>query len=132
MPVDWSKPIQTRNGLKVRILERRVKSSEYSVVGVITNPNGSETIEKWTRDGAFTATTHRSDHPHDLVNVPDNFVFSGWMNVYENPIDGSRFWGSINKDRKDCDEAARMQEQHHIRRFACVEVRFDVERGEGL
>lgn len=64
--LDLTKPVQTRDGHPVRILEIGLRS-EYPVVGIISRP-GYDEVETWTLDGAFVSS---DEHPDDLVNVPE-------------------------------------------------------------
>jgi len=68
--IDFSKPVQTRRGLKVRILTTEVRNSDYPVVGlVLFETSDEETVETWTLEGEYIRGVSGSGL--DLVNVPE-------------------------------------------------------------
>lgn len=65
LELDLTKPVQTRNGLPVRILcIDRVSAMDWSVVGLIKKVS-EEWLTSWTKAGR-----HHSSTEHDLVNIP--------------------------------------------------------------
>lgn len=66
--LDLTKPVQTRNGLPVRILATDVRSI-CPVVGIVSYPD-FDSIETWTLDGKF-APDGNDEYELDLVNVPE-------------------------------------------------------------
>ncbi len=70
MTLDLTKPVQTRDGRKVRILCTDRNGSKHPVVGLI-DTYGDRKLEMphtWTSDGKFNSV--EVDHEADLVNVP--------------------------------------------------------------
>ena len=83
--LDWDKPLQTRNGRKVRIYCRDA-GGEYPVHGAIRQKNGDKWLPRsWTADGVY-AVNH--EDPEDLINVPEEQL----VNLYL----ADKFPGAIN------------------------------------
>jgi hypothetical protein len=76
-PFDLTKPVQTKNGLDVRILCTDA-DNVYPVIGLIKPRQGREKLAQWTEDGSFLKGLMNNDY--DLVNVPTKH--SGFVNVY--------------------------------------------------
>jgi len=76
--IDWSKPVQTRDGREVVIYTTTAENKELPIVGVILDWNGCPSdVEQWYPTGAgFNGV----ETPQDLVNVPET-VFA---NIYFN------------------------------------------------
>jgi hypothetical protein len=66
--VDLTKPVQTRDGRKVRILCTDANSAAGPIVGLVLNSPNQEYVEHWFSDGAFMADKTWDDR--DLVNAP--------------------------------------------------------------
>lgn len=69
MAIDWNKPVQTRDGLAVRILDLDSKVKGYPVIGCVIHPDGQEEVETWTEDGQVV--TDNPDNAWHLRNVPE-------------------------------------------------------------
>lgn len=80
MTIDWSKPVQTRDGRKVRILCMNAKTIDNRPVCVLYDNDGSECAALYTREGKIPGFS--SDM--DLVNVPEE----RWVNLYHPLRDG--------------------------------------------
>lgn len=78
MALDRSKPVQTRNGVPVRIITWTEGTAEYPVVGVV---EGSSTVQCWTSEGTYLGTG--GEDYMDLVNVPP-----------KQTVTWHRFWNS--------------------------------------
>lgn len=65
--IDFTKPVQTRDGRKVRILATDART-DYPVVGLVEQPVGIESTESWTLEGSWYSNGRLSSY--DLVNVP--------------------------------------------------------------
>lgn len=80
-PLDLTKPIQTRGGLKARILSMNLQhASNRNVVVAITHSlYDGETIYLFGNDGKFS----NIQHDLDLVNVPEKFEREIWINFYD-------------------------------------------------
>ena len=69
MAVDWTKPIQTRDGRKVEFL-REINDDTYQMVCLVVRDDGSEFVNGWTRAGKYI---HDQSSPSDLdiINTPE-------------------------------------------------------------
>ena len=115
--LDLNKPVQTRNGKKVRILctDRKSKSDIYPIIVLILMADGVEATQRYRKDGTYLSVG--SSGGHDLINVPTQY----WVNIYPDDDNNiGRFW----KNKQDADEFATSG------RMACVPVTFT--EGEGL
>jgi hypothetical protein len=69
MSIDFTKPVQTRNGDKVRILcTDAVVDDGEPVIGLYRR-NGCDIVGGWDLSGKWSSDDDY-DHPMDLVNVP--------------------------------------------------------------
>ena len=121
MAIDWTKPVQTRDGRKVRVLCTDGPDLRYPVIGVA---DGGLCPETWTIDGVHFANGVPSDL--DIINTPDPPVtVTRWVNVYE----GDRLWFHLTR------ETAAEFAADYLRdgdRIACVPVTITYRPGEGL
>ena len=64
-PIDWSKPVQTKDGQKVHIFctDAKLPQLPQPVVGHI---EGTNYVTTWDLDGHWTS----HDSKNDLINVP--------------------------------------------------------------
>ena len=90
MALDFTKPVQTRSGLKVTILTTEARSN-WPVIGLIHEP-AKDTGCVWTLKGAF-----RADEPSefDLVQVPE--TFKRYLPVYDDGSAGDLNSGALKK-----------------------------------
>jgi len=65
--VSMDKRYKTRSGLDARIIYTGLKQKDYSVVGIITDRNGDETLGSFTLTGRYSCEEH--DHCYDLIEV---------------------------------------------------------------
>ena len=74
-PIDWTKPVQTRDGRKVRVLCTDADAKDQ-VVGLLRVPGKGmpEFVQTWRIDGMF-APPHKS--ANDLINTPTKR--EGWI-----------------------------------------------------
>ncbi len=68
--IDWTKPIQTRDGRAARVVASGLKGTEYPVVVVITHENGNESSDCYMQSGSCYVGTHE-EADDDIVNVDD-------------------------------------------------------------
>lgn len=69
-PLDLTKPVQTRDGRRVRILCTDRRNGTYPVVGlVMSNNSDSDEIRSWSINGRYYNDTV-GDSETDLINVP--------------------------------------------------------------
>lgn len=101
--IDFTKPLRTRDGRKVRILctDRR---GDMSVVGLATRDGGGEIIMTWCSDGSYT--DHICKHDCDLVNVNEGTF---WVNVYDR--------GGPSHAHTTCEEADKWAAQGRLARI---------------
>lgn len=82
-PLDFNKPITTRDGRAVRILcTDRKATSNWPVVGLVMESNGREIVRFWSIGGKVNPD---SIHPSgsDLINPPPPKVkLQRYVNVY--------------------------------------------------
>ena len=70
--VDWTKPVQTRDGRAVRVLCTDAKGSPYPVIALLIGSDGSEVLDTFTEEGK--AHSNAALSRNDLVNVPEREV----------------------------------------------------------
>ncbi len=73
MIVDWTKPIQTVDGRKARLLGELKASSVHneSRVVAVEEPNGDEHAKSYFEDGQYFSDRKSQ---HDIINVPPRRV----------------------------------------------------------
>jgi hypothetical protein len=119
--VDWSKPLQTRDGRKARLLGViKCYNSEASGTHVVASmlDDSAESVDIVFTNGRSYSPVKDSDD--DIINTPERIKREVWLNVYQH----SECYGYDSKD--EADDCA-MQT-----RIACVRVQIDCEKGEGL
>lgn len=78
MTIDWTRPLQTRNGkYKVRVLCTDAKG-RLPVVCLVLRDN-EDRIQTYTLEGRVITDV---DCDNDAVNVPEKRTIKGWVNVY--------------------------------------------------
>ena len=75
--IDFTKPVQTRDGRPVEIITTKGRGT-YPVLGYAGD---SAILFTWTEGGKLL-TAHVEAAATDLINVPEPVV--GWLNVYPN------------------------------------------------
>lgn len=80
--VDWTKPIQTRDGRKARVICTDAKKSR-SVIVLVENSSGGEHVHDYEDNGSHYSVNSEA-HVLDVINVPEKRTWKGWINVYEN------------------------------------------------
>ncbi len=63
-PIDWNKPVQTKDGRKFTYVGRG-PNLHFPIVGYIEDWSRAE---QWTEKGLFTLA---EGHANDLINVPE-------------------------------------------------------------
>lgn len=117
MAIDWTKPVQTRDGRKVRVLCTDGPDLRYPVIGLV---DGELRPETWTIGGRFARSADNPTHL-DLINTPDPPVtLTRWVNVYPD----------MERSYRSRDDAT----FHHGVNgpIACVPVTFSYRPGEGI
>lgn len=91
---DPTKPVQTRDHRKVRILATDVNfgpNNQHMIVGLVTDSDGYESFHYYHSDGSCDHLISASD----LVNIPTKQTL--YLNIYQN-ADG---WSVISHDNID-------------------------------
>ena len=116
MAIDWTKPVQTRAGRKVRVLCTDGPDLWYSVIGMV---DGRLCPETWTIDGVHFANGVTSNL--DIINTPEPAVtLTRWVNVY---LDMQRFY--LTRDDATFHHGVNGP-------IACVPVTITYRPGEGI
>ena len=66
---DPTKPVQTRDGRKARIICTDRKGTDFSVLALVLNSEGGESLETYTANGWYTRNGGMSGE--DLINIPE-------------------------------------------------------------
>ncbi len=112
-PFDPSKPVQTRDGRKARIIATDRQGHE-PLIALVTEPQGHECIYAFQPSGV--CHPRAPGHADDLVNIVEKHV--RWINIYN----GGCSVPHKTKPEADLNAAGS--------RIACLRVEF--EEGEGL
>lgn len=78
MTVDWTKPIQTRDGRKARVLATDLGDDNYPIVVAVTDGSDHEYSATRTLDGRISIKSEFDDS--DVINVTEEITF--YLNVY--------------------------------------------------
>lgn len=121
---DPTKPCQTRDGRKVRILctdAKRWHDGE-SIVALVDSDteSGTQSVMTYMSDGRYYS---KFESPYDLINIPEKRKLTGWLNMYESG------YGGVHKTRSEADK------WYEERRIACLDLskyNIEFEVGEGL
>jgi len=75
--IDMNHKYTTRDGRAVEILRTNVKNGAFPIVGIITEPDGYETQDRWTAEGRYYGPLAAGGpDSKDLVPVPTKH--EGW------------------------------------------------------
>jgi hypothetical protein len=120
--IDWTKPIQTKNGKAARYLGRlNTKSAYCHVVAVRDSENEDEKqLYNVSDSGKFCGDEKWA---WNIINVPQKHVY--WLNVY-NPKSPMRHDHVFGQPRRSLESADKNGEG----RIACIRIEFT--EGEGL
>lgn len=114
--IDFTKPVQTRCGLKARIICTDRKSrGGYHVVALVAVPNEDEATLWFSTDG-------ESEVGYQLVNVP--VKHKRWINIYKDTKGDPYLSTHSSSTKGEADANAGLY------RIACIEIEF--EEGQGL
>lgn len=118
-PLDLTKPVQTRDGRSVRIIETNFKgySDTLTIVAIVWDSTvNQEVIHLYTPDGKTN-----NNSKWDLINIPEKHT--RWINIFPT--------GHNSENYKTKEEADRIYNGVNIsKRIACIKIEF--EEGEGL
>lgn len=119
MPIDWTKPVETVEGIPVKI-DRIVIGDQYPVKGTFCG-----TKMPWAIDGRYSLNGTLSSY--NLRNVKeeeenmDNVVFEKrWVNLLSEGID------TMYKTKEEADAFAIPNPFSKLTRIACVEIDWPV------
>lgn len=121
MPLDLTKPVQTRRGGKVTIWDASFKRTDSDVPTVY----GKEEFEgiaysrTWRTDGQWRESSSGYNFL-DLINVPEKRTLDVWANIY--PDGAASYWAN-RCDAYKC--AAR-------NRITCLHIVKEYTVGEGI
>lgn len=113
---DPTKPVQTRDGRKARIICTDRKG-EMPIVALITSEDGTETISDFKLNGSYWCGLKESD----LINIPQRIISTIYIAVWRD--------GEINMFRTK-ENAEKCQGNKHL--FAIKEITLDATEGEGI
>lgn len=77
--IDFTKPVQTRDGKPVRILCTDRKG-DLPVIGLLTLSDGREMVQSWHQNGMLC----NGHSVNDLINVPQRHKHADLMIAYAN------------------------------------------------
>lgn len=124
---DPTKPVQTRDGRKARIICTDRKHEAYPIAALVFDEDcGEEDVEFFAADGREYVG---DDNDIDLVNVPEKV--EGWVNILHLPDVSSEFYdtfasAAVYKSKEAADtEAADVWASRGYVRVACVRVEFE-------
>ena len=106
MGVDWSKPIQTRDGKKAELLKILKTNDPYPCI-VAIEWKGNEEIIQVRKNGRYLGSNCEDEL--DIINVPQKGEL--WVNIYKRSIDEGYFCGVGHKTKEESEK--------------CKEVPFD-------
>ena len=96
---------QTRDGRAVEILRTNVKNRDFPVVGIYTEPDGSETQDRWTAEGWYLRPITGVGCPLDLIPSPTKHQAWAWIS------DDGRVLGFCDRN-KTMMQASREPNEH--------------------
>ncbi|NIA67799.1 hypothetical protein HBA54_04275 [Pelagibius litoralis] len=125
MTFDPTKPVQTRDGRKARIICTDRRTTVYSILALITENDGYEYIESYTKAGHRYGDEDCDSCSVDLINIPEEpKTAKVWVAVFE--ADGEIYCTSSYLTRKQA------LENGGRNAIACVPVTITYRPGEGL
>lgn len=84
MTFDPTKPVQTRDGRKARIICTDAKKKQ-PIVALVLRSDGTEDVVYHNANG-FYYPRSGAESEHDLINIPEQMI--RWSNVYEDTAVG--------------------------------------------
>lgn len=121
MTIDWTKPVQTRDGRKVRVLCTD-GPEKHPVIGIV---EGCGYPNSWAIDGTYC--WDNPDHSLTVVQVPEpEREIVMWVNVWQ---DGNP--GTVTCASK-ADALRYYSTSEYPARIACVPVTIKYRPGDGL
>ena len=122
MKLDLTKPVQTRDGRKARILCTDAHIG-MPVIALVAEPSASERVVLYGADGNFFADKTEESR-NDLVNVPETRKLAGRVNVYE--------WGITSVRESKYDETRPVRYEGCLACIDLSKLNITYTVGEGL
>lgn len=110
---DPTKPVQTRDGRKARIICNGINNPSYNMAAVVAEHDGAENVSIYGAQGEFYVNV-REPSDSDLVNIPEE----RWVNLYEAQNSIWKFGGSLFDSKQAADDG---QGTLH-KRVACIKL----------
>lgn len=122
MKFDPTKPVQTRDGRKARIVCKDVKCPlGFHILALVERDSGMEEAVWFQSNGR--AHRNGTEACNDLINIPEEH--EGWVSVYRG-INGCFTFGAFRKQKDD--PAFWIGNLNEV--VACIPIKF--KEGEGL
>ena len=118
--IDWTKPVQTKNGWSPRIISRE-GPPDYPYVGVVTTMTKVH-LFAWNGEGQILPEGSLSEW--DLINVPEKHEL--WVNVWRDKADN--LFTVVDFDQAGSDRDASADGMYKL----VARIRREFEEGEGL
>lgn len=116
MTFDPTKPVQTRDGRKARIICTN-KAGAYSIVSLIWSSDGEEFTHVHNKNGESCTSCDEQD----LINIPEKRC----VNIYS---DGGRLYAAFHLTRALANNEGVLSDHPPVKRIACLEFT----EGQGL
>lgn len=117
--IDFTKPVQTKDGRPVRIICTDRKFGSYVVVGLIER-DGREDLYSWDINGGYYGFYNNN---FDLVNVPEK------KTVYQYTVYNKKsknFYTVTNKSKKEAEASLFLHKNYYKVITGIQEVTFEV------
>lgn len=80
--IDWTKPIQTRDGRKARVLATDLRGRRNKPIAVVVTTDGEDQICQFFRNGRYSCGEMWD---LDIINAPTKR--KAWVNIFRNNDD---------------------------------------------
>lgn len=100
-PIDWNRPLQTKNGFSARVLANDLKS-DFPIVVALSRPGGMEAVYFYNDKGESSIGS--LGHELDLINVPEK----KYIGIYLEPdgeVYATPFFDTEGKVKTICSRA---------------------------
>jgi hypothetical protein len=122
--LDWTKPLQTKSGLKCKNTGIWLKGTPFNRVVIVeeVSPNPWQNCLRFNEDGKVYSDRVTG---YDLINVPEERVLEGWVNIYPYSATSQEKF-TLYKSKHMADREA------SISRIDCIHITRTYKVGEGL
>ena len=113
--IDWTKPVQSKNGRKAEVLDHNFLSEDWGIrtlVKLVPPENSKYPAHELRQVNAFGEYPDRKYSEYDIINVPETRVV--WVNMYPSG------YASAADSKDGADEQASRD------RHACIRVEYTV------